>query len=671
MSPARPARPAPRPSRTPPSAVGVDTGGTFTDFVTLAGGRLLAFKLPSTPRAPERAVLVGLRRVGAARATRVRHGSTVATNTLLERKGARVALVTTAGFEDLLEIGRQDRPDLYALAPRRREPLVPAARRFGARERIGPRGERWIPLTEAEALRIARAIRRSGAQAVAIGLLHAYADPRHERRLARALAASGVPVTRSSALCPEYREYERLCTTVLNAYLTPRVSRYLLALARGTRARLDIVMSHGGTARAPEAAREPVRQLLSGPAAGLTAARHVAAACGFASALTLDVGGTSTDCAFIPGELPRRRAREVGGFPVLLPLLDVHSVGAGGGSIAWLDEAGLLRVGPESAGADPGPACYGRGGPATVTDALVVLGRIPGESLAGGVLKFDREAARRALAGLARALRGPGAVDAAEGVVRLAEAHIEAALRAVSVERGHDPRGAALVAFGGAGGLHACPVAEALGVGVVLAPRNAGVLSALGALLGGLRRERSRSVLLEAGETARLEAAWRALERQALAGFDAGARAEARLERWAEMRYAGQSHELAIRAGRDLGKRFQRQHARRFGFADPARMVEVVTVEVRASLPGERPVAPASAAGAGRAARPAGRARVRENGRWLSVPVWARETLGPGFAAAGPALVLESGATLWIPPGWRARAHRSGTLAIARGRSRR
>ena len=650
----------------PPRAVGLDTGGTFTDFVTWQGGRLVTFKLPSHPAAPERPVLEGLRALGADRTTQVRHGSTVATNTLLERKGARVTLVTTAGFEDLIEIGRQDRPDVYALAPHRAPPLVPAARRIGARERLGPRGEIWRALAPSEVERVAQAAARTRPEAVAIGLLHAYAGSRHERMLGRALARLGVPVTRSSELCPEIREYERLSTTVLNAYLGPRVGRYLAALRRGTRARLDVVQSHGGTAPAAEAAREPVRQLLSGPAAGLVAARDVAAACGFDEALTLDVGGTSTDCAFLAGELPRRRAREVAGFPVLLPLLDVHTVGAGGGSIASRDAAGLLRVGPESAGADPGPACYGRGGPATVTDALVLLGRISGDSLAGGTLRLDRRAAERALSALARALGLQGAVAAAEGVVRIAEAHIEAALRTVSIERGHDPRSAALVAFGGAGGLHACAVAESLGVRTVLAPIGAGVLSALGALTGGLRREASRTLLVSATDGARLEAGWRGLERRVIAALaPVAGRRRARVERWAEMRYAGQSHELSLPGGADLIERFHQEHERRFGFADRAREVQVVTIEARATLPGER--LPRSTRRAGAPGVPS-RTAVRSGGRTVRATVWRRDDLPPRFQVRGPALVLESGATLWIPAGWRARMHASGTLVLSRGR---
>ena len=437
-------------------AVGIDTGGTFTDVVVWRAGRRVALKLPSTPAAPERAVLEALARAGAGRATRVRHGSTVATNALLERKGARVTFVTTAGFEDVLEIARQDRPRLYDLAPARPDPLVPRARRLGARERLGAAGEVVTALTAAECRRIAAQVRASRPEAIAIGLLHAWRDGAHERRLAAALRPAGVPVTLSSALCPEVREFERFATTVANAFLAPRVAGYLGALAGARRGSIEVVLSHGGTAPVAEAAREPVRQLLSGPAAGLRAALDAARACGFRHALTLDVGGTSTDCALLGAAeagadgLPRRRAREICGVPVLLPTLDVHTVGAGGGSIAGVDAGGLLRVGPGSAGADPGPACYGRGGPATVTDALAVLGLLPMAALAGGAIPLDRAAAQAALATLARALGLRDARTAAAGVLAVANGHMEAALRHVSVERGEDPREAALVAFGGA-----------------------------------------------------------------------------------------------------------------------------------------------------------------------------------------------------------------------------
>jgi N-methylhydantoinase A len=653
----------------PPAAIGIDTGGTFTDFVARRGRSLVALKLRSTPAAPERAVLEGLEWLGAGRRTQVRHGSTVATNTLLERNGARVTLVTTRGFEDALEIGRQDRPDLYALVPRRVAPLVPAARRIGARERSGPDGRVLERLTEAGVRQVVRAVRRSRPEAIAVGLLHSYANPAHERRIERALGALGAPVSRSSAICPEVREYERIATTVTNAYLVPRVSGYLRRLAAGARSTIEIVLSHGGTCRPAEAAREPVRQLLSGPAAGLEAAWGVARNAGFDRALTLDVGGTSTDCAFVHGELPRRRAREVAGFPVLLPVLDVHTIGAGGGSIVRIDAGGMLHVGPESAGALPGPACYGRGGPATLTDALVTLGRIAGGAIAGGTLALDRGAASRAMEAIARKLgRGVSAAEAAEAVLTIADARMEAALRRVSVECGNDPRGAALVAFGGAGGLHACALAEALGCSAVLFPRHAGVLSALGALEAGARRERGRSVMLDAGDGAALERAWSRLERQVRGEFPAAMRRRVRLARHVELRYRGQSHELSLPGpGRTLVARFHAEHARRFGFDDRARAVEVVTVEVRGEAQSAR--ATGAAVAAARSSRaPADVASVLFEGRRLTVPVLPRAAIARGKRVSGPAIVVEDGATLWVAPGWRGAPDRRGTLVLERGR---
>jgi N-methylhydantoinase A len=495
--------------------------------------------------------------------------------------------------------------------------------------------------------------------------LHAYAHAAHERRMARALRAAGLTVCASSEVSPEFREYERIATTVVNAYLLPRVSRYIGRIAAGPSRRVEIVLSHGGTAPPARAAKEPVRQLLSGPAAGVRAAATVAAACGFREALTLDVGGTSTDCAFVDGEPVRRRGREVAGFPIQLPMLDVHTIGAGGGSIAAPDAGGLLHVGPESAGAEPGPACYGGGGPATVTDAMVVLGRIPGDALAAGTLKLDRAAAGRVMAALDRALGLRDARAAAAGIVAVTDAHMEAALRNVSIERGHDPREAALVAFGGAGGLHACALAAALNARAVLFPRHAGVLSALGALTGGSRRERSRSVLLDAARSREIDAAWSALEHAVRAEFAAAERARVRIERFAEMRYRGQSHELSLAGGPNLIERFHRAHARRYGFDARGSAAEVVTVEVRGALPGRAlPAAPRRRA----TMTTAGRAEVWSNGRATRAALWAMRDLAPGARVRGPAIVVEDGATLWVPAGWRGAMHRSGTLVLERGR---
>ncbi len=656
-------------------AIGIDTGGTFTDVVAWRDGRRVAFKVPSTPREPATAVAAALARAGAGRGTRVRHGSTVATNALLERKGARVTFVTTAGFEDVLAIGRQDRPDLYALQPRREPPLVPRERRVGVTERLRAGGAVTTPLSPRAIREVVRRVRATAPEAVAIGLLHAWSNPAHERALARALAPLGVPVSVSSELVPEIREYERFATTTANAFLTPRVARYLARVADACAgADLQVVLSHGGTAPVAQAGREPVRQLLSGPAAGLRAALAAARACGFAHALTLDVGGTSTDCAFLGGRdtgddgLPRRRAREVAGVPVLCPTLDVHTVGAGGGSIARLDAGGVLRVGPESAGADPGPACYGRGGPATVTDALVVLGAIPGTSLAGGTLPLDRTAAERALARLAREMRVASARVAAAGVLRVAEARMEAALRRVSVEVGEDPREAALVVFGGAGGLHACALAAALGMPAAVWPREAGVLCALGALEGGSRRERSRSLLVDARDTAALERAFARLEREVRASFAPGERSRLVLTRRAEVRVRGQAHELSVSAASlaRLAERFHAAHERRFGFADPAAVLEVVTVEVGGALPAALPRERAVPRPA-RATR--SRITVWHDGRRRDAVALTRDAI-PAAGVRGPAVVCDDGATLWVAPGWCARRHASGAVVVTRaGRS--
>jgi N-methylhydantoinase A len=446
------------------------------------------------------------------------------------------------------------------------------------------------------------------------------------------------------------------------------VGRYLVRLARGTAARLEVMLSHGGTA--PARAASAVRTLLSGPAAGAVAALERARAAGFRRALSLDVGGTSTDVAFLPGRLERRRDRLVGGFPVRLPLVDVHTVGAGGGSIARFDAGGLLVVGPESAGARPGPAAYGRGGPATVTDALIVLGRIVPELFAGGEMPLDAAASTSALRALGAGM-GRDAVEAAWGVLQVANANMERALRFISVERGEDPRDAALVAFGGAGGLHACELGEALGMAAVVAPRHAGLLSACGLVSAEARHERTLSVLVPAAEAPKLERRWRTLEAEVRAEFarEPGPRGAPRLERWAELRYRGQSHELSLPWGPAVAERFHREHERRYGHAQRHRPIEIVTLEVRGAVPAGRAVRSPAPRGPARV-RPWGTTRARVAGGLRRVPVWRREQLPRGFAARGPALVVEYGSSVWVAPGWRARVAADGSMLIVRGRRR-
>ena len=451
-----------------PLVVAVDTGGTFTDVLLLDGGHLRSFKLPSTLNDPSDAVLEGLRRVldGAEHEADVRfvllHGSTVATNALLERKGARVKLVTNAGFEDILEIGRQNRPQLYALVGHRPPPLVDREDRHGIQGRIGPDGEVIEPLHPAELEALPALL--AGAESVAVVFLHSYANASHEESVADALAELDVPLSVSVRLLPEYREYERTSTTVVNAYVAPRISAYLKRLARGAGAeRVSIMGSNGGSLPLDRAVREPVHMILSGPAGGVVGALAWGRRAGHERIITFDMGGTSTDVSLCPGAPLHTRELEIGGQPVAIPVIDIHTVGAGGGSLARIDAGGALRVGPESAGADPGPICYGKGGAGvTVTDAHVWLGRLPADAFLGGERTLDRSAVEPHLRTLADGL-GASLEVAAEGILAVADAAMERALRVISVERGHDPADFTLVAFGGAGGLHATHLAERLG----------------------------------------------------------------------------------------------------------------------------------------------------------------------------------------------------------------
>src|SRR5438309_3795431 len=501
--------------------VGIDTGGTFTDVVALAGGRIRVAKIRSTPEDPSRAVGEGLRALGVApRSARLHYGTTVATNALLQRRGARVVLVTTAGFEDVIEIGRQVRPSLYALEPRRPPPLVPRARRLGVAERVLADGRVERSLERRAIVHLVKAVLRHRPEAVAVSLLHSYAAPRHERLLARAFAARGVHLTLSHRLVREHREYERTATVVVNAYVGPLMTRHLGTLARAAAGGLQVMQSSGGLVGARTAATEPVRTILSGPAAGVVGAAAAARLARVGRIVTLDMGGTSTDVSLVDGPLAYRTEATIDGLPVRVPALDIHTVGAGGGSLARLDAGGALRVGPESAGADPGPACYGRGSAPTVTDANLVLGRLVETEFLGGAMRLDRARAERAIAPLARRL-GRSVEATADGIVRVANAAMERALRVITVERGHDPRLFTLVAFGGAGALHAAELAAALGIRRVYVPRQPGLLSAWGVLAAEGVRDYGRTLrvvapggVLERGFRALARAAERDLRRE-------------------------------------------------------------------------------------------------------------------------------------------------------------
>jgi N-methylhydantoinase A len=629
--------------------------------VAVAGGRLRVVKVRSTPADPARAVCEGLRRLGADDATILHYGSTVATNALLERKGARVVLLTTAGFEDVLAIGRQTRPALYALEPELPEPLVPAARRIGVPERVLADGRVERPLSPATAKRLADVVRRAGADAVAICLLHSYANPVHEERLRRALAPLGLHVTPSHRLLREYREYERTATTVVNAYVGPLMARHLETLGRSVPGGLRVMQSSGGLIGMTTATAEPVRTVLSGPAGGVVGAATRARRAGIARLVTLDMGGTSTDVSVVDGPLAARTETVAGGLPVRIPTIDIHTVGAGGGSLARIDAGGALRVGPESAGADPGPACYGRGERPTVTDANLLLGRLVETEFLGGAMTLDVERARRALAPLARRLGGT-VEQAAAGVVTVVTAAMERALRVITVERGLDPRVFTLVAFGGAGALHAADLARALGMRRVWVPPHPGLLSAWGMIAAELMRDVGQTLRRVEPSDAVLRRGLAALTREARAALARDGVRDARCDATLDVRYAGQSYEIAVPFGRGWRAAFHRLHALRFGHADPQRALEVVTLRVRARGGAGRPPAD----GPPRGAKPAPRLqrRVVFDGRAVRTPVFRREELPAGWTQRGPAIVCEYSATTVVPPGWRASVDRTGGLLL-------
>ncbi|HWS86328.1 MAG TPA: hydantoinase/oxoprolinase family protein [Pyrinomonadaceae bacterium] len=669
--------------------VGVDTGGTFTDFVYHAGGRARIFKVPSTPDDPSRAIVEGLRRAAreagvSLRDLEVVHGTTVGTNALLERKGARAALVTTEGFEDVLVIGRQARGSLYDLNWTRPAPLVEDALRFGVRERVAADGAVVEELTDEEVAALVKKLKRARPASVAVCLLFSFARPEHERRIERGLkeALGGVPLSVSHRILPEYREFERTSTVTINAYLQPLMGSYLGRLGAHVAGRaLRVMQSSGGSISARAAAAEPVRTILSGPAGGVVGAAHAARAAGFEDAITFDMGGTSTDVALVAGgRLKLTNEASVAGLPVAVPVLDIHTVGAGGGSIARVDAGGSLRVGPESAGAVPGPACYGRSELPTVTDANLVLGRFGGADLLGGEFGLDESRAVRALAGLAREMSAAGGrevsvTEAGLGVVRVVNAGMERALRAVSVERGFDPRGCTLVTFGGAGGLHAVELARALRVPRVLVPVAPGALSALGCLRADVLKSSSRTLMLEVGsdskaQAASVERAFAEMEREARAalkreGFDEGRQ---RHERTIAARYAGQSFELEVPwdGGRRVVERFHREHEARYGYAQSADSVEVVSARLRSAglveeLKDERP---RRAKTSDLNVEPHGTARVHFDEGARDVAVYRREELAAGARLKSPCVVTEYSSTTLVPAGSQASVDGLGNLII-------
>lgn len=675
--------------------VAIDTGGTFTDCLFLREGRVEILKVPSTPANPAKAIENALKQIfseagsGAGEGLDLLCGTTVGTNALLQRKGGRVALVTTAGFEDVLEIGRQARPRLYDFFVERPEPLAPRNRRFGLRERVSAEGKILVRPMRVEIARIVRQVRASGANSVAVCFLFSFLRPEHERIMARQLRANGFSVSVSHEILPEFREFERTATTVVNAYLAPVMSSYLGEIERnasqiaskrfgnGTRrepAQVRVMQSNGGMISAQAAAREPVRTILSGPAGGVLGARKVAADAGFDRIIGFDMGGTSTDVSLIEGALPTTNESVVADLPIAVPMLEIHTVGAGGGSIARVDRGGALRVGPESAGADPGPICYGRGEQPTVTDAHLILGRLGSEGLLGGDFRLDPARTRNFMDKFLRGAQGIASVEKlAQGVLDVVEATMEKAIRVISIERGRDPRDYTLVAFGGAGGLHACSLADALSIPRVLVPKFPGALSALGILRADVVKDFSRTVAARVNAASNsndlLRRAFAELEREGARAM----RAEGfsprhiRIERSFDLRYVGQAYELNIPAGGDLPRKFHHEHERRYGYSDAKRPIEVVNVRAkfigaapRLNWPRHKPGLPNASHAI------ATNRRVFFEARPLRARIYVREKLRSGNGLRGPAIVAEYSATTVVPPGWQGRVDEFENLILRR-----
>ncbi len=693
--------------------IAIDTGGTFTDCVWWEQGKLKTLKVFSTPDDPSRAIVQTLTKIAETKReteTKVHeprtkaeradnndadsnnnvrspltllHGTTVGTNALLQRNGARVALITTAGFEDVIEIGRQARPRLYDFFFDRIEPLVLRGMRFGVRERTDAQGTVLERPSEAEFTELRETLRRADPDSIAICLLFSFANPENETAIASAVADLGKPLSISHRILPEFREYERTSTVVVNAYLQPLMQTYMEKLAeRASRdlertqklaahaaptattvaPRIFVMQSSGGITALESAAREPVRTILSGPAGGLVGAAAMAARSGLHKILSFDMGGTSTDVAAVQDEIRAGTLSEVAGLPVGVPMLEIHTVGAGGGSLARFDVGGSLRVGPESAGADPGPICYGRGSEPTVTDANLLMGRLRPDRFLGGEFTLDIERARRITSQWLKKQRSHLTLKQfSAGVVRVVNANMERALRVVSIERGYDPREFALVAFGGAGGLHACELAEAMAIPTVMIPAQPGALSAFGILTSDVVKDYSRTLLWrfskkQALSSAQLQAEFRKLEAAANKEFRAeGWREILHFDKSLDLRYRGQGYELNVPATENVVARFHDEHRRRYGYHHPEREIELVTLRLRARLRrphfGPQSQHKTAKRSPARKIAPADHALVLFHGKDTPTAIYDRRDLIPGQKLQGPAVVTEYSATTVIPPG--------------------
>jgi len=654
--------------------IGVDTGGTFTDFVIYQNGQIGIKKIPSSPHNPSLAILEGLdEHIKRAIPILVIHGTTVATNALLERKGGRIALLTTRGFEDMLSIGRQVRRNLYSLKGETRVPLLPRSRCFGLEERTSYSGKIEHKISLQEIKNILQKIVKMRIEAVAVSFIHSYANPAHEKTVGRELNKAKILFSLSSDILPEYREYERTAATAVNTYLMPVVDRYLANLQKKLRkTELRIMQSNEGTISPSAAKSEPLRTALSGPAGGVVGSFYLAREAGFANIITFDMGGTSCDVSLLDGKIRRTSEGRVGDFPVRLPMIDIHTVGAGGGSIAYLDQGGSLRVGPQSAGADPGPACYGRGHLPTVTDANLILGRLDPEFFLGGKMTIFPEQSFKAIERLAEKI-GKTPSETAEGIIEIANANMEKAIRLISIERGFDPRHFGLFSFGGAGGLHAAEIADHLRTANILVPKNAGVLSALGLLLADSIKDYSHSLLRSAKTISRTDIqnlintlARRGYRDMKKEGFSPD---KVKIIPFLDLRYWGQSYEITIPYQPDFVKDFHRAHQSLYSYHHPQQEVEIVNVRVKAVGRSKKIRLRRLPEGDGKAERALVKKQpLTYKQKSYSVPVFSRDLLQPSDRIRGPALVIDPESTTFLPPVFKMRVDGHLNLILQKGK---
>ena len=637
--------------------IGVDTGGTFTDFVFKDGDRWGIYKLLSTPWNPAEAVLAGLRHIIGEKAKHIVHGSTVATNALLEKKGVKTALITTKGFEDVIEIGRQNRHRIYDLAYQKEPPLVPGALRFGVRERTLCTGQILEAIDMEEVKGILPKIREAGAESVAVCFLFSYLNPAHERRMGDLLDQFTIPVSLSHEILSEFREYERTSTTLINAYVSPKMKGYVShlidALDQGDS--LRVMQSNGGSISAEIAMRESVRTILSGPAGGAVGAYEIGKMAGFDKIISFDMGGTSTDVSLMDHRLSLTLESRIAGYPVKVPMIDIHTVGAGGGSIAYMDVGGSLRVGPESAGADPGPICYGKGDQITVTDAHLYLGRLIPEHFLGGGMRLRAERIEPYFARMGKTFGLPS-IELAEGILSVANTAMEKAIRVISVERGYDPREFTLFTFGGAGGMHAAYLARLLGIPKVLVPNSPGIISAIGMLMADIIKDYSLTVMRSqfTSDWEELSQLFLSLETKGRGDLIAEGIHEKGiiLERFLDMRYAGQSYEIIVPFTADYIEGFHALHEKKYGYRNSNKTVEIVNLRLRARGIPDKPAFEKSPISS---AQPSEESLLEEKEvifdyEPIRTRIFRRERLVSGNRIEGPAIIVEYSSTIVVPP---------------------